>query len=355
MRTSKTKTKNASTRLLLLLLLAVLAARVVAAAPARDDPRAATAAHRRSFRSFFRALDKDDDGQIERAELTDAIRGVGGDDFDTEREIRDAVRATTKKIDGADRGDGISEDELVDHLTNPSNPLLVPHNVERWVRHGLLFPRYADAFRDNAVTALDFPALIADDARALREDLGISSALHRGQLTRALKRQILDLGAVPSEPRDVKVSAVNASAVAIRWRAPARLGTPPTHLYVVKVQAGNDPKWHADGVVAADETHHVFSSAKIPAAHRFEVIAWGAHGASEKRVVSKPAFVRPAARDRDESSARRRGSDASDGGVFGGAGANAGRSPRDEGVLEAAGGAYASIASTVLAIGLATR
>jgi hypothetical protein len=346
--TMRTSTTNSSTRLLLLLLLAVLAARVVAAAPARDDPRAATAAHRRSFRSFFRALDKDDDGQIERAELTDAIRGVGGDDFDTEREIRDAVRATTKKIDGADRGDGISEDELVDHLTNPSNALLVPHNVERWVRHGLSFPRYADAFRDNAVTALDFPALIADDAKALREDLGISSALHRGQFVRALKRQILGLGAVPSEPRDLKTSAVNASAVAIRWRPPARLGTPPTHLYVVKVQAGNDPNWHTDGIVAADETHYVFSSAKIAAAHRFEVIAWGAHGASEKRVVSKPAFVRPAAHH--ESSAKRR-EDASE---RGGAGAKAGRLGDDD-VLEAAGGAYASIASTFLVIGLASR
>ena len=69
-----------------------------------------------------------------------------------------------------DDGSSIDEEELPAHLTRVTNQLLTPHRVELWVRHGLRFPQYAEAFGANAITALDFPALIAD--AVLREDPG---------------------------------------------------------------------------------------------------------------------------------------------------------------------------------------
>ena len=48
----------------------------------------------------------------------------------------------------------------------------------------------------------------ADDGAALKGELGVDSALHRAKLTRALKRQLLQLGRSPGEPLDVRAAAV---------------------------------------------------------------------------------------------------------------------------------------------------
>ena len=60
--------------------------------------------------------------------------------------------------------------------------LLQDHAVEDWVTHGLNLPQYAGAFRRNAITALDFPLLVADGGAALRSDLGVTSKLHQAQV-----------------------------------------------------------------------------------------------------------------------------------------------------------------------------
>ena len=66
-------------------------------------------------------------------------------------------------MDSTDVGSTISEEELLSHLTKNTNQLLTTHRVERWVRYGLGLPQYAERFAANAITALDFTALIADD------------------------------------------------------------------------------------------------------------------------------------------------------------------------------------------------
>ena len=49
--------------------------------------------------------------------------------------------------------------------------------------------------------SLDFPMLVADGGVTLETDLGVKSKLHREQITRALKRVILGIGATPTSPR----------------------------------------------------------------------------------------------------------------------------------------------------------
>ena len=54
---------------------------------------------------------------------------------------------------------------------------------------------------DDVVQSLDFPMLVADGGVTLETDLGVKSKLHREQITRALKRVILGIGATPTSPR----------------------------------------------------------------------------------------------------------------------------------------------------------
>lgn len=37
------------------------------------------------------------------------------------------------------------------------------HRVAEWVSYGVGLPQYADAFRQNAVTVMDFPLLVNDE------------------------------------------------------------------------------------------------------------------------------------------------------------------------------------------------
>ena len=194
---------------LLLALGAARAAPGTASPPSARKTRAtaASASQRGSIGAFFRRLDADGDGEIQTEELSAYVgSSVGGSDFDTEGEILAAVTEATAAIDGVDDGSSIDEEELLAHLTRVTNRLLTPHRVELWVRHGLRFPQYAEAFGANAITALDFPALIADGGAVLREDLGVRSAFHLGKIVRSLKRQILGLGAPPSPPRNVRAA-----------------------------------------------------------------------------------------------------------------------------------------------------
>ena len=56
------------------------------------------------------------------------------------------------------------------------------HRVVEWVAHGLNLPQYAAAFKRNAITALDFPLLVADGGATLQQELGVASKLHREQV-----------------------------------------------------------------------------------------------------------------------------------------------------------------------------
>ena len=276
---------------LLLALGAARAAPGTASPPSARKTRAtaASASQRGSIGAFFRRLDADGDGEIQTEELSAYVgSSVGGSDFDTEGEILAAVTEATAAIDGVDDGSSIDEEELLAHLTRVTNQLLTPHRVELWVRHGLRFPQYAEAFGANAITALDFPALIADGGAVLREDLGVRSAFHLGKIVRSLKRQILGLGAPPSPPRNVRAARINATAVAVAWDPPSRDGVPPVHAYVVQSRSGDDPEWRVEAVVE-DGEDLAYAAAVAPSADaRFRVIAWGSHGSSDRSDESEP-------------------------------------------------------------------
>ena len=133
----------------------------------------------------------------------------------------------------------------------------------------------------------------------------------------------------PGAPTNVRAVAVNATAVAVQWRAPEELGTPPVHAYVLQRRAGDDPKWQVDAVLDAEELAHVSRIDEADPAdgffgdgdgsrrsvrnpdgqparlRQYRVIAWGAHGSSG---YSDPSEVV----DVNAAGARRSGSGVSD-------------------------------------------
>ena len=338
----------------------------------------ASETQREEIRSFFSSLDADGDGQVRGDELGAYVASsVGGQDFDTDVEVQDAVRAVQERIDGQDTGDAIDADELIVSLTRTTNQMLRPHRVSRWVKHGLNFPQYADRFDSHGITILDFPALLADDGAALKGELGVDSALHRAKLTRALKRQLLQLGRSPGEPLDVRAAAVGEDRVIVKWRPPRYHGNPPVHAYIVQVREPGVHEWinAGDAVAHEDDDDELSLVATVHATRemaaaaaaagmgngrvvpmRFRVVAWGAHGGGSSE-ISAAVDMKPTRRKPKGSGSYGERS-SKDGNVWsvrtamgvGGGGDGAGGS---SGTL--LGGLYSAMGTFLIAAGIATR
>ena len=63
--------------------------------------------------TFFNAMDEDGDGQIQAEEASHYLAGkVGGESFDTAKEIRQGVASFMHLVDSGDSGHAVSEAEL---------------------------------------------------------------------------------------------------------------------------------------------------------------------------------------------------------------------------------------------------
>lgn len=147
----------------------------------------------KSQTAFFQSLDSNKDGQIEESEALQYIGTIGGKAFDTPQELKQAYNHMVKNLDTGDSGVDISSSELDTHL----HSVLEGTRVADWIRHGVGLSQYAEAFKVNAITPLDFPLLIQDNGHLLASELGVTSALHQQKLMRAMQQQILGLGRPP--------------------------------------------------------------------------------------------------------------------------------------------------------------
>ncbi|CAG9466135.1 unnamed protein product [Pedinophyceae sp. YPF-701] len=234
---------------------------------------------------FFRTVDTDGDGLIGDEEAFAYVRDkVGGSAYDEPSELEGAVKAMVSRLDGEDAGGTVDVSEMKLHL----NGLHKSYRVAEWVRHGLGLPQYAKAFLDNAVTARDFPILVNDGGRTLKEDLGVESQLHRSMLIRAFKMQILGLGRAPAGPSDLRCQAVGCRAVKLSWTPPQDPGDPPMHKYVVERKVAGAPvalgggfsgKWKHQGDVDDEDAEFIDTDIVHPGAlYVYRVLAWGAAG-----------------------------------------------------------------------------
>lgn len=87
---------------------------------------------------------------------------------------------------------------------------------------GLELPQYREAFTTNAVTVLDFP-LILKQPELLEQDLGVTSVLHRRQISRAIRNVALGIGTPPQPVQHVEHENAADGVVAVSWQLPAQV------------------------------------------------------------------------------------------------------------------------------------
>ncbi|KAK3252991.1 hypothetical protein CYMTET_37732 [Cymbomonas tetramitiformis] len=225
---------------------------------------------------FFDLVDKDGDGQIEPEEASKFFEEVGGTDFDTAHEIEASVDLFLGAVDGSDIGGTIDEDELEAHL----NDIMTCDEVVRWVTHGLQLPQYAEAFRANAITALDFPMLLTTSA--MDEELGVKSKLHRKQLTRSMKKKISGQGVVPGQPEQLSCEGLSPTSIAVLWHMPANLGRPRAHGYELERKSLRAPKWQpiSHGPASHEELQdsYIDETAFSGEVYSYRLLIWGQTG-----------------------------------------------------------------------------
>ncbi|KAK3238264.1 hypothetical protein CYMTET_51708, partial [Cymbomonas tetramitiformis] len=189
-------------------------------------------AQRNQLSEFFNSVDQDADGQVEREEAIKFLQDLGGSEYSSAAELNESVQQFFGAVDSPDHDLSVDTKEFEKYLAD----LMTTGSVERWIKHGLQLPQYAEAFRANAVTAFDFPMLVRTDA--LEVELGVASGLHRQQLLRAMKKKILGQGKVPGVPEGAYCTGVTPTSVVLQWSAPAAAGSPPGHLYEIEAGLG---------------------------------------------------------------------------------------------------------------------
>ncbi|GMH41423.1 hypothetical protein BSKO_09333 [Bryopsis sp. KO-2023] len=231
---------------------------------------------------FFGSLDGNSDGQIDETEARKYIgESIGGSEFDTRQKVDAALDQMTTNVDGTDPLTTISVAELQNHLKD----LLRGSSVGEWVRHGLGLPQFEEAFKKNAITVLDFP-LLMEDEEILKNDLQVTSRLHRAQIKRGLQLLILGLGEPPSRPKNFRCGEVDCNLASLSWSQPAAPDNPPVHKFVIERRSAA-PGGHAWKEVHEQEvsdSNEYFVS--IPHAedgrHEYRIAAWSVYGRSKK-------------------------------------------------------------------------
>jgi len=162
--------------------------------------------------------------------------------------------------------------------------MMTANHVVDWVTHGLQLPQYAEAFRQNAINGMDFPALIENDSEALLEDLGIKSTLHRTKITHALVRQIFGIGTTPGPVRSLECSPSSYGGLQLSWEAPSNRGVPPLHKYLIERWSKTFSTW----TNVADAREVVFldrNAVKVGKEYKYRIRTWGGHGPSNWVVI----------------------------------------------------------------------
>jgi len=234
----------------------------------------------RNLESFFGSVDQDGNGEIEQVEATKFLEhldtrlmdkyGTGAREGTTDLLISNQFEAFSYG------GTTISSEEMMDHLKN----MMTANHVVDWVTHGLQLPQYAEAFRQNAIMGLDFPALIENESRALAEELGVQSILHRTKITHAIVRQVFGLGATPAPPQGLNCTTSNSGGIQLKWEVPPFHGSPPLHKHLVQRWNISASMW----IQVSDTQENMFldKGSLIPGSiYSYRVQSWGGHGPSK--------------------------------------------------------------------------
>ena len=185
---------------------------------------------------FFRSIDSDGDGILEKPEMESFVREtIGGSAFDTSAEVEAGVDQVLERLD-RDNDDGLDRDDVLAHWMQLES-LLTAEEVSEWVVHAVQLPNeVGDVFLDHLVTGYDFPELVDHGGEAIESELGITKASHRKKIMRHINARMLGIGTVPTAPTNFRHTLESCSTVSLSWSKSAAKGF-PVHSYRVQRRA----------------------------------------------------------------------------------------------------------------------
>lgn len=191
--------------------------------------------------------DTNQDGDLGRDEIQKIISSqIGGRDFDSADEISHAANSMFERLD-TDQ-DGIIEQQELTALSSAPNWLRSVDQTASWLLHSMQQPQYETKFRRNSITGLDFPQLIQENGKLLREDVGVTSKLHHRQLLRGMRMVFFGVASLPPQVNDMRVDVQRNDGfcnIEIEWEAPDEPPhVAPVHKYEMYCRTRPTGGWH---------------------------------------------------------------------------------------------------------------
>ena len=185
---------------------------------------------------FFRSIDSDGDGILEKPEMESFVREtIGGSAFDTSAEVEAGVDQVLEQLD-RDNDEGLDRDDVLAHWMQLES-LLTAEEVSEWVVHAVQLPNeIGDVFLNHLVTGYDFPELVDHGGEAIETELGITKASHRKKIMRHINARMLGIGTVPTTPGYFRHTLESCSTVSLSWSKSTAKGF-PVHSYRVQRRA----------------------------------------------------------------------------------------------------------------------
>ena len=185
---------------------------------------------------FFRSIDRDGDGILEKPEMESFVRDtIGGPAFDTSAEVEAGVDQVLERLD-RDNDRGLDQGDVLAYWMQLES-LLTAEEVSEWVVYAAQLPEsVGKIFLEHVVTGYDFPELVDHDGEAIKKELGIEKNSYRKKILRHINARMLGIGTVPTPPQSFKHTLESCSAVTLSWTKSTAKGF-PVHSYRVQRRA----------------------------------------------------------------------------------------------------------------------
>ena len=227
-------------------------------------------------------LDADDDDRFEMKELSNMLVTLG---LDSKHTVGAPVRQqpwnwndALQKMDG--NGNGLlSKLEVINHMHRLG---MSKRQVADWLKYSVGLPAYITTFAENSVTGYDLPAILEDGGdEILREELGITSALHRKQIRRAILNRMF--GFAPLKPEGLScVPGKEPGSIVVSWEENDEddEDVEDDLIYRLRRQGRRTKEWVT---VTAGEAM-VFHDSGLPAGLQtaYKLDAWNSNGVSDE-------------------------------------------------------------------------